>query len=507
MGFEIACSAARAWLDNGMSVGSDRRNDGLVSAAPARLGIVGKGGVDPFAVFPRHREREKNSMSQRRRGYWADAAVIGLVLIGFATTFAGNNNYRVGAVGGVEVDPQGVLKNATVDSTRQLAEARQGVVGRAPKSLSEKTELRKVSLRKLQETIEEHLRKGEALPDAVKYLGGLQRIRYVFVYPEENDIVLAGPGEGWKVEPNGFVVGETTGRPVLQLDDLINALRLSSRNAQQPITCSIDPTKEGYAKLQQYLTVLNGRMTPDAVNGIEQSLGPQEITFGNLTASSRLAMVLIAADYRMKRYAMGFEACPVAGIGSFVGMNVSAADTFPRWWMTTNYDALLRTEAGDAWELRGQGVKTMTEDSFFEKNGKRTATGKANPAAQKWADNMTKKFEALADRVPVFGELRNVMDVAVIATLITSEDLAGKAGMSLDVFLKGQIPLVELPPAKTVPTQAHLERKGSRVIISASGGVEILPLSVIRNTEMSSDLAPIRNSATADKMNWKWYWN
>ena len=33
------------------------------------------------------------------------------------------------------------------------------------------------------------------LPDEVKYLAGLQRIRYVFVYPEQQDIVLAGFGE------------------------------------------------------------------------------------------------------------------------------------------------------------------------------------------------------------------------------------------------------------------------------------------------------------------------
>jgi len=37
--------------------------------------------------------------------------------------------------------------------------------------------------------------------------------------------VLAGPGEGWKVADDGNVVGVTTGRPVLRLEDLLIALR------------------------------------------------------------------------------------------------------------------------------------------------------------------------------------------------------------------------------------------------------------------------------------------
>ena len=40
-----------------------------------------------------------------------------------------------------------------------------------------------------------------------RFLGGLQRIEYVLVYPDRQDIVLAGPGEGWMVDEMGTVVG------------------------------------------------------------------------------------------------------------------------------------------------------------------------------------------------------------------------------------------------------------------------------------------------------------
>ena len=66
--------------------------------------------------------------------------------------------------------------------------------------LGETVELRKVPLRHLESAIEEFNKAGKALPDEVRFLGGLQRIRYVLVYPEQNDILLVGPGEGWKVD-------------------------------------------------------------------------------------------------------------------------------------------------------------------------------------------------------------------------------------------------------------------------------------------------------------------
>ena len=53
---------------------------------------------------------------------------------------------------------------------------------------------------------------------------------------------------------------------------------------------------------------------------IEQTLGPQQITFSGVPATSHFARVLVAADYRMKRLAMGFEPSPVRGLPSFLQM-------------------------------------------------------------------------------------------------------------------------------------------------------------------------------------------
>ena len=67
-----------------------------------------------------------------------------------------------------------------------------------PGDLKSFSKLRKVSLRGLEAAIANH-RANETtdLPQTIEMLAGLQQIQYIFVYPELNDIVLAGPAEGW----------------------------------------------------------------------------------------------------------------------------------------------------------------------------------------------------------------------------------------------------------------------------------------------------------------------
>ncbi len=82
----------------------------------------------------------------------------------------------------------------------------------------------------------------------------------------------------------------------------------------------------------------------------------------------------------------------------------------PRWWLATNYDSLLKDPEAWPGKFRGPGVRCMTEDEIVGNGGVRTRTGKACGPAQKCADTMTAKYDDLAAKEPIFGELRNVMD-------------------------------------------------------------------------------------------------
>jgi hypothetical protein len=329
----------------------------------------------------------------------------------------------------------------------------------------------------------------------------------VLIYPEQHDIVLAGPAEGWRVNSLGSLVGKASGRPVLLLDDLIVALRVGRSSNGNGISCSIDPTPEGLQRMQQ----LSGQLPPNPqVAGpmMEQAVGNQKITVAGVPASSHFARVLVAADFRMKRLAMDFERAPIDGMPSFLNLirnrRSGINNIMPRWWLAAHYEPLRRDEGGLAWELRGQGVKCMTEEQFLAE-GRVQRTGRADPAAQQWADNFTAKFDELSREDSAFGELRNVMDLAVVAALLSKERLLERSGLEIP-RIQRDVALEEFPAPQWAPSLASAVRHSSGgTIISVSGGVQIYPWEVADRTEVAADLAAARpkEPAASDAA---WYW-
>jgi hypothetical protein len=441
------------------------------------------------------------------------AVCFGLALGICTVAFAGHRGFRNSSVGGVSIDVEGVVGPPS-DSARKmlLAELRKEIKG-APGELNAPVSMRMVSLRALEAACEEAIRNNLGqLPDEVKFLAGLQRIQFVFVYPEENDIVLAGPGEGWRIDEKANVVGITTGRPVLLLDDLMIAMRSVHEARRGGISVSIDPTKEGVQNLNKLFESQRGRPlnpTPRFEAAVKQAFGPQMVTLAGVPETSHFARVLVAADYRMKRLAMNLEKSPVKGMKSYielVGKRVSK-DVNPRWWLACNYNPLAASDDGLAWELRGPGVKVMTEDEFVSAEGKVEGTGRTSSAAQRWADTMTDKYEELSAADPVFGELRNLMDMCVIAALIEKERLCDEAGCSLPLLTSKTS---EMTPerwnaAKTIAPEVSFLRTRNSWIVTASGGVQIESWQVASRTEVSTNVTQIRKQATPTAKSLWWH--
>lgn len=440
---------------------------------------------------------------------WTISAAAAL-LLGLAS--AAQAQFFSQAVGGISVDPAGVLSNTERDDNglRQfLLDNLQAVPG----DLNQPAALRKISLRGLAEVLSKLSTSEDRMPDEVRFLAGLQRVEYVLVDKERDDIVLAGYGEGWVVEGRGFVVGATTGRPLMQLDDLLIALRTADAAARGGLTCSIDPTDEGLVRVRELAPRLAvpGADPEASMAAIEAALGQQTISFGGVSPRCRFAHVLLAADFRMKRLAMNFEPAPIRGLPSYLQLikgnaRLGLQNLLPRWWLATHYDPLLADRDGLAWQLRGQGVKAMAEDDFLAVDGGRKHTGKASPAAQKWADLMTKKYNELSLKEPVFGELRNCMDLAVVAALVFKEDLPGKAGLDLGALLDAdRFATREYLPPERVDSNASVLETSQGFLISASGGVQVDSWAAAAR-QKAGDLAAIRAKITAGRGE-RWWWN
>ena len=150
-----------------------------------------------------------------------------------------------------------------------------------------------------------------------------------------------------------------------------------------------------------------------------------------MPATSHFARVLVAADYRMKRLAMNFEPAPVRGLPSFLHDDQRPGRGHEQHAAAVVAGAEVRRRCcttPTVWpgKLRGGSVKAMTEEDFLTASGGREHTGKANPVAQKWADNMTAQYDELAVAVPIFGELRNCMELAIVGHLDGEGESAGQ---------------------------------------------------------------------------------
>ncbi len=119
---------------------------------------------------------------------------------------------------------------------------------------------------------------------------------------------------------------------------------------------------------------------------------------------------------------------------------------------------------------------------------------------------MTEKFDELAIAFPVFGQLRNCVDLAVVAALISKRDLLGAADCRLDILLdraRLRGPQLEVP--RSVDSRVSFVRSGKGWIVSVSGGVEIDPWSVLENVEQSESLdAPYHKAL--QRMPERWWW-
>lgn len=420
------------------------------------------------------------------------------------TTDNNTNVITTRAVGGISINTDGILDNAKPDALGQLAKLRAESMTKAPGELNAAAPRREISLRRLEAAIDECVKNDKPLPDAIKYLAGLQRIQYVFVYPEQKDIVLVGPGEGWKVDGKGTVVGVTTGRPVMLLDDLLVALRTAKAAAQGGITCSIDPTPEGMARIQK--TVMpRGVDSSAAMAAFEKALGMQQITVTGVPDTSHFARVLVAADYRMKRIAMAFDPSPVRGLPNYLGMvKPGKAMVSPRFWLEPKFDALLCDADGLAFEFAGAGVKAMTEEDYIATTGAVKHSGKANPAAQRWANIMTEKYPELAVADPIFGQLQNCMELAVVGALIVKNNLPEKAGYDLPTLMNSPTVKADVFNApKQVASIASILEKGKNRVVSVSGGVAINSWAIADRVKPSERVAPVRaKSAFSETANW-----
>jgi hypothetical protein len=257
----------------------------------------------------------------------------------------------------------------------------------------------------------------------------------VFLYPASRDIVIAGPAGAWAMDEEGRSRNVASGEPALQLDDFVVLLR-NAREQGGKFTCSITPRRENLAATQAYLnesakTPLKPGQRENWLAQIRNLMGKQDIMVEGLDPQTRVARVIVEADYRMKLVGMGLED-GVLGVTSYLDSvpvpegGIPSPMSVLRWWFTMNYQALRTTPNRDSFELRGTGVQVLSENEMLTQLGERIQTGAADELNEQFAHRFTKHFAQLAAKYPIYADLRNVFDLALVAALLVAEDVPNR---------------------------------------------------------------------------------
>lgn len=161
-----------------------------------------------------------------------------------------------------------------------------------------------------------------------------------------------------------------------------------------------------------------------------------------------------------------------------------------------------------AWRLNGPGVKTMTELDRIAADGAVERTGRQDKTASRWADLMTQNYPQLARSQSVFGDLRNVIDLSVVATLVIQESLHERVDCTLDALLgeENDVTLASYQTPAAVEPQCSFLRGANGWTVTASGGVAINSFEVVQNQQVDPSLASLHGSAQ-EKAADRWWWN
>jgi hypothetical protein len=430
----------------------------------------------------------------------------------------GGNNFP--GVAGVEIDAQGVLRVRSVDP-RIALKLRMATLQSTDPKTSVESSMRKVSLNRLEKFVAEKLERGESLDEEVLGLAGLTRIEYVFLMPDSNDIVIAGPAEKILVTPDQRWVGLKSGKTVLRLKDLVVALRAYAMTGDDRVTkigCSIDPTKEGLQRMQNFHRQFEGQAATVNVqmltSGMRQALGFQTVKIDGVPRDTHFAQVLVEADYRMKLIGIGLEN-PIIPLKSWIerSRGGSSAGALQRWFFEADYSKVSTNEEGTALHLQGQGVKLTGEKEFVSKSGDRSRSGSAgDPASKGFTQEFTQKFEKLGEVIPVFGELRNLFDIAIAAAFIQDRDLCGKAGWDLGVFGdETRFSVLGNPTITQVESAVNAVWKDGQLVTPIGGGVHIAARKLVSRDRVDVDRTIDGKSqsmaAPSDLTAGQWWWD
>lgn len=432
----------------------------------------------------------------------------------------GGGNQGGGNVGGITISPDGLVEMAkiqVVPAARSRKQMRKQVEGKLSAELLKSADRRKVSLKQLNEACRTIVAQdGDVFASMeLNSIAGLTRIDYIFVDFKNNDIIIAGPAEAFAypegATAGGRLLGVESGRPALNLEHLLTSLRLPP--ATDFVNCSFDPDP---ARLVAARNVLQSNQNPGSVDeGIgmfrrmAEVLGNWNVSVNGIPDDCRTALVMVEADYVLKRLTLGIDDPKVRGFKSQLASMKPGEDILRRWWFAAASEILETNADRTFYQIIGPRIQLFGQDELVDAEGRRTGAAVNLKSSYDYANHFSEKIEPLAEALPALADLQNIYDVMIVGAVYRR---AVRDGLQLELETLKDEQKLALPRyvvAKEVPSLGNARMQGRSLLVGlVGGGVRVEPENLV-NSAVFSDLvvpANFAQSATELKAS-QWFWD
>jgi hypothetical protein len=224
-------------------------------------------------------------------------------------------------------------------------------------------------------------------------------------------------------------------RPPLRLDDFAVAYRNVRDGFVRP-GCSIDPRPDTTAKLVALVTTAGKSADPVRAAAGQRAeferiaRSPQDVRVFGVSPDTHFAFVMVDADYHMKTVVHGDQKLPGITSSSELQIERMRRDAYhgrasrssigsDRYWFNPGKPLYRRDDT--AFILDQCPVVLRTEAQSVTPQGVAVGLSMPDPLAQRFADQVTTKYQTLAKLKPRYRELENLYRFVALAQLLQGE--------------------------------------------------------------------------------------
>jgi hypothetical protein len=145
--------------------------------------------------------------------------------------------------------------------------------------------------------------------------------------------------------------------------------------------------------------------------------------------------------------------------------------------------------------------------------GQRSAAGAQSKASTLFCQAFTANYPQIAARSAVYGQLKNLIDLAVAAAYIQKQDYYAQSGWKMETLGdEKHYPIETFETPKTVEPACTAVWKGTRLMTPIGGGVQMEPMRAVQSeNRLKDDKGTVKQAHDGLKLEnlakGQWWWD